>query len=458
MTDSIQQSVSQIRAQDAIFESQLDDIQLKFESMVGAEASEAELREEGNPLSRMGMKSQKNIEERAKVEKKAQSEAGLVAKPLTQKETQDTADEFARDNPGIRSKDLIDLLGRLSPGDKKEAILKFVFAQYPDLNEASKALEFLAKTTGSNLHKEVNAAKEMVFAPINSISPEDTQSTILEKLEAAYPYPTLVNQALDILLEKTSGTAKEQVQLAKDEIVANFGRDIKMMSASRQITSVLTKAKLDIPPGDFNKIASKTLDFRGLEAEMAAMSTSQKEAYCKALLHFFGIRLKQAGSSSEIAEIQDNINRLRAVQASLSTDKVAEKTVQYIHRLFNANELTPPPQLIFKEFRKEVIAFTAQHYPNPEQVAQMAVSLGFKKNIDTTDSNNLEEALINVKGQIIVFNAMLGMLPQLSPDKVFGTTIRRDEIRSALIAYNERLELVLENVEDQLIHQHPELA
>lgn len=459
--EGIQQSVSQVRAQDAIFESQLDAVQLEFESLVGAEASEAELREEGNPLSLMGMKSEKKIEDRARVEKKEQSEAALAAKPLTKKETEDTADEFARDNPGIRAKDLIDLLGRLSPGDKRETILKFVFAQYPDLNEADKALEFLSKTTGSKLKEEVNAAKEMIFAPINSIGPEDTKATILDKLESAYPYPTLVNQALDILLEKTSGPAKDQVQLAKDEIVANFGRDLKLMGASKQVTTVLKKANLDIPPGEFQdrckQLATKAVDFHTFESEIATMTTSQKDAYCKATLHMLGIILKQ-GSSMEVAEIQDIMKSIKTIQASNSADKIAEKSTQYIHRLFNAKGLKPPPQLIPKELRKELLELSGKQYANPEKVAQIAIKLGFKKNIDTTDPNNLEEALINVQGQIIVFNAMIAMLPQLAPTPVFGTTIRKEEVHNAIMAYNERLEVELENIEDQMMQQHPEAA
>lgn len=459
---SVGQSVSQVRAQDAIVEAQIDEQQLEFEAMVGAEASEAELREEGNPLATMGMKSQKNIEERVKVEKKVQSEAGYAAKPLTQKETEDMADQFARDNPGIRPKDLIDLLGRLSPNDKKEAILKYVFAQYPDLNEAEKALEFLSKTTGANLLKEVEAAKELLFAPIRSIDVDDTKEMILQKLEAVYPYPILVNQALDMLLEKTSGAMQKEVKLAKDEIVANFGRDLKLMGVSKQVTTVLKKVQLDMTPGDFNdrynKLLANPVEFHSLEAEIAAMTTAQKMAYLSALLHVAGKDLNLEGSHIEPAKLQAVVRQIRIMQTSISIDKTTEKTTQHIHRLFNASELTPPPQLVPKEFRKEVVAFTAQRYPNPEQVGQMALNLGFKKNIDTSDPKNLEAALINVKGQIIVFNAMLAMIPQLSPDKVFRSPEHLKEVSSALIAYNERLETELETIEDLMMQQHPEAA
>lgn len=68
------------------------------------------------------------------------------------------------------------------------------------------------------------------------------------------------------------------------------------------------------------------------------------------------------------------------------------------------------------------------------------------------NSADLLKAINNVKGQIIVFNGMYRMLPRLPP-KVFRSPEHMKEVAAAIMAYNERLETELENLEEQLMNQ-----
>lgn len=385
MNMSVSAKTAQVTFND-IIEGELEDAQLEASAFVAVveEAQADELKNEGNVLARLGKKpdSDKDIEDR-KVDKKKDSAVGNLPKPFSQKEAEDMADEFHKQNPWINPKDLITLLGRLNPNDSKDTILKYVFAQYPDLNEASKALEFLAKTTGAGLLKEVKAAQEAVFEPINSIVEGDTKVSILAKLESAYPYPILVNQALGILLERTTESLHEQVSMAKEEIVTNFPRELRLMGVSKQVTGVLKEVKLDMAPGDFsdryNKLLGNPLEFHTLDAELDAMDPTQKKAYLKALSHIASKDVKMEATYIEKAKIQTVIDQIRTMQASIGVDNESDRTVKEDFRIAKANDVTLPPQITPKTHRKEVISLAAQRYPNPEQVAQSAVNLGFKK-------------------------------------------------------------------------------
>lgn len=76
-------------------------------------------------------------------------------------------------------------------------------------------------------------------------------------------------------------------------------------------------------------------------------------------------------------------------------------------------------------------------------------------------SSDLQAAINNVKGQIIVFNGMYRMLPRLPP-KIFRSPEHMKEVAAAIMAYNERLESELESLEEQLLNQmneqHPKAA
>ncbi len=74
------------------------------------------------------------------------------------------------------------------------------------------------------------------------------------------------------------------------------------------------------------------------------------------------------------------------------------------------------------------------------------------------NNDDIITRLNDVRGRIIVFNAILRMLPRLSPTKVFRSQEHLKEVSAAVMQYNERLEEELENLEDRLADEHPEAA
>lgn len=381
--DGVSQSVNAARTQEAILDNAAEAAQLDFEAMIGAEATADELKEEGNPLARLGIKEKKAEERTTKVEKKTDS-AVVEESKLIRKEAEDMADQFARDNPWIKPKDLMTLLDKLNPGDSRDTILKYVFAQYPDLNEASKALEFLAKTTGSDLQKEVQAAQEMVFGPIDAIDPNDSKTAILEKLEAAYPYPVLVSQALDILAQKSSGNTLEQVKLAKEEISINFGRDIQQMKSSKQVTTELKKVGIYKTPVDFkeeyNQLLTNPKEFHQLNKELKSMvDKSQKQAYLKGLSFVAMTDVNMEGADIDPAKLQVVIDQLRTRYMSVTVSKECEKGFKENQRIAHHDNITLPPQVTPESIEEELLKVTEQRYPSEDHLRQSSERLGFRK-------------------------------------------------------------------------------
>lgn len=441
MSSPIRDKVSDVRAQDAIFESQLDVQQEEFEQAVAEQSIKDGMEEEGNPLVAALKKQDKKLEARKIGETSKTKSEVSKAKPLTAKQMTDTADEFVKQNPEFKAKDLLDLLDKLNPDDSKESILKSVFAQYLDITQANKALDFLTKVTGGDLQKQVQGAQQDLFAPINSVVPGDTKETIAEKL-SSYPHILVVNQALDILLGKTTGNLRKEVQLLKDEVVTNHGRELaaatNIMAVTQARIGGLQKSGLNFSASELTEryvdLTTNPRELQTLYNELSQMNYKQKISYLNFMLHAAGSDMKSEGPSIERGKLQTLFAQVRMIQAMIFVDKTCQLKMTFIYSQCTAHGVNLPVQVTHELVAKQLMNLISERYPSPEKIGQLAMKLGIDKDI---------------QAQLIVFNTMLlQIIPQLAPNKVFRSQEHMKEVADALVKYNERLEEELEAMEE----------
>jgi type III secretion protein W len=93
-------------------------------------------------------------------EKTEQKDEGI----LEVQRVEQVSDEFSRKNPEFQTRSLLLLRSRISKRDTKEEILHKVLEMYPDYSLADDALDFLLQTTDGSLAQEVHLAKEELNA------------------------------------------------------------------------------------------------------------------------------------------------------------------------------------------------------------------------------------------------------------------------------------------------------
>jgi len=74
----------------------------------------------------------------------------------------DTANEFSQNNPELKKDSLILLRSMISDTDTADEIIKKVMDFYPDLSLADEAIDYLLQTTTGDLAQKVQAAKDNI--------------------------------------------------------------------------------------------------------------------------------------------------------------------------------------------------------------------------------------------------------------------------------------------------------
>lgn len=379
----------------------------------------------------------------------AKSEVGNKEKPLTAKQATDMADEFAKQNPEMKAKDLLSLLDKLNPGDTKERVLELVFFQYPDLNEADKALTFLSKSTGGALQANVLDAKKDLLAPLESITAGDSQDVVLTKLRNAYPHPNLINQALDKLLERpnVTGVLRKEIGLAKDTLVNNFKLEIGKVASANLGT--MQKAGLAQSVAEvstmYSDLKSKTWEAQTLFVEIQKMSYKQQIAYLTTMESMIGKELKE-GPSIEHAKLHDLFSQVRVLQAIFFVYRICQNQMNFLQSKFAADGLPFPPGLTHETLARELMKLIAERYPSPEKVDQLCKNLGITADTFRSLLNNMKGA---VQGKIIMADLLIRIFPQLAPDKIYRTRDHIEQVKDATIKFGERCQEELEVLEEE---------
>lgn len=215
------------------------------------------------------------------------------------------------------------------------------------------------------------------------IKPGDTKEDILKKLLEFYPDVSLADEGLEFLLETTDGELAKTVQEAKDEFLQQHGREIK---AGRNIGVQAREAaqKGLGTPTDlrdlYRNITGNPRDSTTLFQEL-----SQKYVFkdlkkvTDFLLHSLGADMKSKGPSIDPGQLHRFLTETRSLQAILGVYRFFRGRMGLMDKLFQKHGMQLPSQLNFESMSKEFMGLTGERYPNGDRVLQTAVRLGIEK-------------------------------------------------------------------------------
>jgi type III secretion protein W len=312
-------------------------------------------------------------EERKKVkekgEKASEDEGALIVSPA---KIDKSAEEFSRNNPELKKDSLILLRSMISDTDSADEIIKKVMDFYPDLS--------------------------------------------------------LADEAIDYLLQTTTGDLASKVQSAKDSINEQFGREIV---AGRNIATQarsFSKEGLGSPTGLRDLYRDITGNPR--TPHMLFDQLTEKFSFPKMkttidfLLHSLGADLKSKGSSIPRGELNRLLEDTRTLQAIMGVYKFFAGRMRLVNTTFAHNDLQMPGRLNFELLSKEFMKLIAGRYVSSDKVLQMARALGIS-----------EEEL----AQIIIFTQFRDAIRHTAP-KLYKSEKHKQEVLTSIMDALEELE------------------
>lgn len=307
---------------------------------------------------------------------KSEEDAEASKTKQTDKDTQEKANQFQKDNPELNAKSLILLRSSIRNKDTPKEILEKVRKAYPDVSLADEVLDFLLKTTppDEDLHAKVKQAKE----ELNLTSGREIVAgrNIHEEARAAS--------------EKGLGTPTDLRQMYR-EITGN--------------------------PRDAN-ILFIELNTKYSYNDMVKVTNF--------LLHSMGADLKKGPSISK-GEMHNILKEVRTIQAILQVYRFFHKRADLVHSMMKKEGLTVPKELNFENLSKVFMGLVAERYINPDKIRQTAGRLGVTDSVpgQIVAFSQLRDAVRQVSVQLIyrslehrddVYTAIIGALEELEEE------------------------------------------
>ncbi|MCE5293431.1 MAG: hypothetical protein LLF94_02300 [Chlamydiales bacterium] len=283
--------------------------------------------EEGvNPLSRSFEKSQKSLEDQKVRLSKAELQR-LEARVVGVKDSEESADKFAGQNPEFKKSILLLLLDKVKNCKNKEELLDILKQFYPD--------------------------------------------------------PTLADEALKFLSETTLGDLKQIVEEAKQFHEETFGREIKAGANIAEEVQKYVSAGLGAP----TRLRDMYRDITGNPRDPVVLflEFSDRFPYKELrkvlgfLFHSLGADLKSQGPSIEPGLLSRLLQEVRSLQAVLGVYQFFKARTKLIGFLFDREGMEMPKNLNFELLAKQFVMLLQERYPTGDKVLQMAGKLGIDK-------------------------------------------------------------------------------
>lgn len=271
----------------------------------------------------------------------------------------------------------------------------------------------------------------------SSITDEDTAEEALHKVLKVYPDHALADEALDFLIETTSGEMQKTLLIAKEQLNRDFEREVK---AGRNIgiqSREFAKEGLGTPGSLRDMYRDITLNPR--EPLKLFDELTDRFRYDKLktaihfLLHALGADMKAKGPSIPRPELMRLIDETRSLQGILGVFRFFQSRIPLIQRQFASYGLVYPSRLTFELMAKIFVKILAERYVNAEKMRQFANSLGLSQ---------------EAAAQLVVFTQYRDALRQIAP-RYFRNLIHRDELTKALLELLDDLEEELEEDEEK---------
>ncbi len=265
----------------------------------------------------------------------------------------------------------------------------------------------------------------------DSITEEDSVEDILNKVLNFYPDYTLADDALDFLLDTTTGKLNAKVGQAKEYLNTNFKREI---TAGRNINfqaQTFSKEGLGSPSAlrdMYREVTGQEQDPHALFDELSnKFNYDSMKIVIRFMLHSLGADLKSKGPSISRAELQKLMEDMQILQAISGVYRFFMSRNQLIASMFEHYGLVMLPILNFEVMAKAFMKLLKERYVSSDKVKALAKMLGISEEI---------------AAQIIIYTQMR--------DAVRGTSFRlyksQKHRQDVLAAYIE----ALEDLEDEL--------
>lgn len=262
----------------------------------------------------------------------------------------------------------------------------------------------------------------------NSINEKDTFETILKKVFSLYPDHLLCNDALEFLLQTTSGVLKENVLKAQKELLLRHEREVKAGKNILEESRIYAKKGLGTP----SNLRALYYDITGNIRPVQMLFTQLTEKFTfeqmlfviRYLFHSLGKDVKAKGPSISRAELIKLMSDTRSLQAILGLYIFFKSRMPLVHQLFHKKNIPFPKELNFKTLTKQFMKLLSLRYLSNEVIYSLSREL------------NLSEHKI---AQIIIFTQMRDATRH-SSDKLYADPKKRQEILEALIEALEELE------------------
>jgi type III secretion protein W len=264
------------------------------------------------------------------------------------------------------------------------------------------------------------------------ITQRDTKEEILRKVLEMYPDYSLADEALDFLLMTTEGGLASEVRLAKEELNALHGREVKAGKNIAQQAREFSSQGLGTPTGLRNlyrEVTGNPRDAGTLFNELTSKFNFDKmKTVIDFLLHSMGGDLKSKGPSIDREELHQLLSESRKLQGILGIFRFFKSRMNLISSAFNRQGLQLPTRLTFEMLAKQFMKAVQERYPSADKILQLGVQLG------------LSEELL---AQVIIFTQMRDGMRQVAP-RLFKSDQHRQDLLNAFLDAIEELDERLE--------------
>lgn len=285
--------------------------------------------------------------------------------------------------------------------------------------------------------KNYELDKDSLLLLRKNINPKDSAKTILEKARSFYDDPSLVDEALDFLIETTEKELQDKVREAKELLRSSFEREVKAGRNIQTEAQEFSKVGLGAPTllrNLYREITGRQIPIEVLFDDLSkAFTFSKLKDVIKFLFHALGSDLKSKGPSIERAELMKLIDDTKDLQAILGLYRFFRSRMNLITSLFSKNGLILPPRMDFELLSKAFMKLISGRYISVDTAILIGRELGLSKDIIA---------------QIIIFTQMRDATRNTAA-RLYKSKKRRMETLEALIEYLEELEEKLEEEEEE---------
>ena len=271
------------------------------------------------------------------------------------------------------------------------------------------------------------------------IQNDDDAATMLRKLEEFYTDKSLIDDAIDFLIE-TATTREErskQLKEAKAQLNATYGREIRAGRNIAEEVRAFSKQGLGSPTA-----------LRDLYRDLVAVPRSPHQIFDELtetfkfsdmkniidfILHSLGADMKAKGPSISKAELHRLFTEARTMQAILGVFRFFFARMALIKKQFDRYDLTFPSRLNFEMLARILMQLLQERYPSPDKILKLGFVLGISEEL---------------AAQIVIFTQYRDALRHISP-KLFKSERHRQDLMLTIIETLSDLEDEMEEEEEE---------